>query len=239
MGINDSPFLEISDTMNTYRMASLRRLMADVVIVRECKHGQVRVLYGDVIKVEGDVMMIPANSRLAGREGLDERMHQAAGDGLREACANIAKEKRKSNLQPCGVGEAVTTPGFDLPASNLVHVVGPDCRRPTQDNFRRELLRNSYAALFEQVEKLEPRETLVLPPLGMDVFAYPHREGARMTMEIVLGWMDAEHDPGVDMVLIVTHEDNFLNNMKTVYRESEDQFPGVDRTREYRKGKFQ
>jgi len=184
-------------------------------------------------------MMIPANSRLAGREGLDERMHQAAGDGLREACANIAKEKRKSNLQPCGVGEAVTTPGFDLPASNLVHVVGPDCRRPTQDNFRRELLRNSYAALFEQVEKLEPRETLVLPPLGMDVFAYPHREGARMTMEIVLGWMDAEHDPGVDMVLIVTHEDNFLNNMKTVYRESEDQFPGVDRTREYRKGKFQ
>ena len=33
--------------MNTYRMASLRRLMADVVIVRECKHGQVRVLYGD------------------------------------------------------------------------------------------------------------------------------------------------------------------------------------------------
>ena len=220
-------------------MASLRDSMAEVVIVRECSHGQVRVLYGDIIKVEGDVMVIPANSRLAGREGLDERMKQAAGDGLREACANIAKERRKLNMQPCGVGEAVTTEGFELPASNLVHVVGPDCRRPTQDNFRRELLRNSYRALFDQVEDLDPRETLVLPPLGMDVFAYPHREGARMTMEIVLAWRDGENDPGVDMVLIVTHEDNFLNNMKTVYRESEDQFPGVDRTRDYRKGKFQ
>jgi hypothetical protein len=51
--------------------------------------------------------------------------------------------------------------------------------------------------------------------------------------------MDGEEDPGVDMVLIVTNEDNFLNNMKTIYRESEDQFPGVDRTRDYRKGKFQ
>ena len=91
-------------------------------------------------------------------------------------------------------------------------------------------MRNSYSALFDEVCKLKPRETLVLPPLGMDVFAYPHREGARMTMEIILAWMDAEEDPGVDMVLIVTHEDNFLNNMKTVYRESEDQFPGVDRT---------
>jgi O-acetyl-ADP-ribose deacetylase (regulator of RNase III) len=213
--------------------------MADVVIVRECRHGQVRVLYGDIVRVEGDVMVIPANNRLAGREGLDERMQQAAGPGLREHCAGIAREKRSLNLQPCGVGEAVSTPSFDLPASHLVHVVGPDCRRPTQDNFRRELMRNSYGALFEEVAGLDPRETLVLPPLGMDVFAYPHREGARMTMEIVLGWMDGEDDPGVRMVLIVTHENNFLNNMKTIYRESEDQFPGVDRTREYRKGKIQ
>ena len=121
--------------MDTYPMASLRSLVADVVIVRECTHGQVRVLYGDIVGVEGDIMVIPANSRLAGREGLDERMHQAAGDGLREACANIAKERRKLNLQPCGVGEAVTTDAFDLPVSKLVHVVGPDCRRPTQDNF--------------------------------------------------------------------------------------------------------
>jgi len=225
--------------MNTYPMAHVRVLMADVVIVRECKHGQVRVLFGNIIPVEGDIMVIPANSRLAGREGLDEKMQQAAGDGLREFCASIAKEKRKLNQQPCGVGEAVSTPAFDLPVSNLVHVVGPDCRRPTQDNFRRELLRNSYDSLFKEVSNLEPRETLVMPPLGMDVFAYPHREGARMTMEIILSWMDAVEDPGVRMVQIVTHEDNFMNNMKTVYRESEDQFPGVDRTRDYRKGKFQ
>ena len=213
--------------------------MAEVVIVRECQHGQVRVLFGNLPHVEGDVMVIPANNRLAGREGLDERLQQAAGPELREFCAGIARERRKFNLQPCGVGEAVTTPSFNLPAKHLVHVVGPDCRRPTQDNFRRELLKKSYEALFEAVEKLNPRGTLVTPPLGMDVFAYPHREGARMTMEIVLEWMDGENDPGVDMVLIVTDENNFLTNMKTVYRESEDRFPGVDRTREYRKGKFE
>ena len=213
--------------------------MAEVVIVRECQHGQVRVLFGNLPHVEGDVMVIPANNRLAGREGLDERLQQAAGPELREFCAGIARERRKFNLQPCGVGEAVTTPSFNLPAKHLVHVVGPDCRRPTQDNFRRELLKKSYEALFEVVEKLDPRGTLVTPPLGMDVFAYPHREGARMTMEIILEWMDGDDDPGVDMVLIVTNENNFLTNMKTVYRESEDRFPGVDRTREYRKGKFE
>ncbi|MCH1592117.1 MAG: macro domain-containing protein [Candidatus Thalassarchaeaceae archaeon] len=151
----------------------------------------------------------------------------------------MAVERRKEGKQPCGVGEAVTTPAYNLPAENLVHVVGPDCRRPNQDNFRRELLVNSYKAMFDEISNIKPRETLVTPPLGMDVFAYPHREGARMTMEIILDWMDREEDPGVRMVLIVTDEVNFLNNMKTVYRESEDQFPGVDRTRDFRKGKIQ
>jgi hypothetical protein len=57
-------------------------------------------------------------------------------------------------------------------------------------------------------------------------------------MEIVLAWMDEGEDPGVDMVLIVTDDNTYLNNMKTVYRESEDQFPGVDKTRLFRKGKY-
>ena len=214
-------------------------VMAETIIVRECRHGQVRVQFGNIIRVDGDIMVIPANNRLAGREGLDERMQLAAGDELRARCTEIAVERRKEGKQPCGVGEAVSTSGYNLPAENLVHVVAPDCRRPNQDNFRRELLVNSYNAMFDEISKLEPRKTVVTPPLGMDVFAYPHREGARMTMEIVLDWMDGEEDPGVDMVLIVTDEVNFLNNMKTVYRESEDQFPGVDRTRDFRKGKIQ
>ncbi len=213
--------------------------MAETVIVRQCQYGDVRVLYGNILRVEGDLLVTTANNRLAGREGLDEKIQQKAGPELREFCHGIAVERRKENLQPCGVGEAVTTPGFNLPFENLVHVVGPDCRRPTQDNFRRDLLKQSYAAMFEQIENVKKRKTLVMPPISMDVFAYPHREGARMTMEIILPWMDGEDDPGVDMVLIVTNEDNFLNNMKTVYRESEDQFPGVDRTRDYRKGKIQ
>ena len=69
--------------------------MAEVVIVRECKHGQVRVLFGNITTVEGDIMVIPANNRLAGREGLDERMQLAAGPELRDFCTNIAKERRK------------------------------------------------------------------------------------------------------------------------------------------------
>ena len=70
------------------------------------------------------------------------------------------------------------------------------------------------------------------PPLSMGVFAYPHREGARLTLETILGIMDGEEDPGIKEYNIVVKERNFINNMRTVYRESNDLLPGTDTTME-------
>ena len=57
--------------------------MAETVIVRQCQYGDVRVLYGNILRVEGDLLVTTANNRLAGREGLDEKIHQKAGNELR------------------------------------------------------------------------------------------------------------------------------------------------------------
>jgi hypothetical protein len=64
----------------------------------------------------------------------------------------------------------------------------------------------------------------------MGVFAYPHREGARLTLELILGKLNGEKDPGFNEYTIIVKERNFINNMRTVYRESEDQLPGIDTT---------
>ena len=60
--------------------------MAETVIVRQCQYGDVRVLYGNILRVEGDLLVTTANNRLAGREGLDEKIQQKAGPELREFC---------------------------------------------------------------------------------------------------------------------------------------------------------
>ena len=208
--------------------------MADVFLARQCKNGLVKVIIGDITKSEADVMVTTANNRLAGREGVDAKIHTKAGEELREACNGVAAERRKDNLQPCPVGTAGVTEAYELSAKKLLHVVGPDCRRPTQDESRRSLLKKAYEAMFEKLGELDDVGLVATPPLSMDVFSYPHREGARMTMEIVLGWMDTSDDIGVKEFQIVTQEMNWINNLRTVYRESEDQFAGKDITREYR-----
>jgi len=197
-----------------------------------------RVIAGDLTRYEAQVAVTCASNRLAGREGLDAKMHDAAGEKLRETCVEIGKIQRAQNLQPCPVGTAVTTSAFDLPQEHLIHVVGPDCRRPSQDEGRRELIVKAYEAMFAEVAALGGVETIVCPPLSMGIYAYPHREGARMTMEILLGWLDAEEKPGVGDFVLLVNDELFVKNLKTVYRESEDQFPGVDCTRKFRKRRF-
>ena len=191
----------------------------DTLIVRDCKHAQLRILIGDVLKTECDILVTGANNRLSGREGIDAKIHKAAGEELREACAQIARGQRALNLQPCTVGSAVSTSPFNLPVEHLIHVVGPDCRRPNQDLNRRELLEKAYNSMFEQIASSNIRGVVALAPISMDVFSYPHREGARKTMEILLGILDGEEDPGVERLLLVTDNSNFIKDkpLKRLY----------------------
>ena len=206
--------------------------MAELYMARTCKWGILRVVGGDVWNHSGDALITPANNRLSGREGLDALIHAKAGAELTQVTRNICLEMRKINAPPCAVTQNVTTEPYDLAQNykHIIHVVGPDCRRPNQDEARRELLPETYANLFATLKDMKDVTSIVSPPLSMGIFAYPHREGARLTLEIILGKLDGEEDPGFSEYTIVVKEKNFISNMRTVYRETEDQLPGFDST---------
>ena len=206
--------------------------MAELYMARTCKWGTLRVVGGDLWNHEGDVLITPANNRLSGREGLDHMVHQKAGEELTQATRNICLEMRKINAPPCAVTHNVVTEPYALADrfKHIIHVVGPDCRRPNQDETRRDLLPVTYENLFKTLDGLDGVTKIVTPPISMGVFAYPHREGARLTLETVLGILDAEEDPGINLFTIVVKEKNFISNMRTVYREINDLLPGIDTT---------
>ena len=201
-------------------------------MARTCRWGVVRVIGGELHLQEGDVVITPANNRLSGREGLDAQIHKAAGDELRDFCTEVRVEQRKLNLPPCPVTTNVVSDPFNLKErfKHIIHVVSPDCRRPNQDESRRELLPQTYHHLFDTLKGMKGVKVVMAPPLSMGVFAYPHREGARLTLETILGIMDGEEDPGIKQYNIVVKEKNFIKNMRTVYRESNDLLPGTDTT---------
>ena len=199
---------------------------------RTCKWGILKVVGGDLWDHEGDVLITPANNRLSGREGLDSLVHAKAGEELTQVTRNICLEMRKINAPPCAVTNNVVTEPYALGSNfkHIIHAVGPDCRRPNQDESRRELLPQTYHNLFDTIKEIGNVKKIVSPPISMGIFGYPHREGARITLEVLLGHLDGEEDPGFNEYWIVVKERNFISNMRTVYRESEDQLPGIDTT---------
>jgi len=208
--------------------------MVELYMARTCRYGKLKVIGGDLHKQEADVLITPANNRLSGREGLDAQVHLAAGDDLRQKCRDISVVQRTKNQPPCPVTTCVTTEPYELKEQfkHIIHMVGPDCRRPNQDEARRELIREAYASLFNELKSLKKIKTIVAPPISMGVFAYPHREGARMTLEILLDWLENDDKAKIDEYTIIVKERNFINNMRTVYRETEDTLPGRDTTNE-------
>ena len=206
--------------------------MVELYMARTCRWGVLRVIGGDLHLQKGDAVITPANNRLSGREGIDALIHKAAGEDLRLRCREISSDQRQFNLPPCPVTTNIVTVPFGLSErfKHIIHVVSPDCRRPNQDESRRILLPETYANLFETLKNMDDVSEIIAPPLSMGIFAYPHREGARLTLETILGVLDGEEDPKIKKYTIIVKEKNFIKNMRTVYRESEDQLPGVDTT---------
>lgn len=83
---------------------------------------QLVAVRGDITRCRVDAIVNAANASLLGGGGVDGAIHAAAGPRLLEACRAV-----RESLWPQGLptGRAVATPGFELPATWVIHTVGP------------------------------------------------------------------------------------------------------------------
>jgi len=156
--------------------------------------GHLFIRQGDITTLEVDTIVNAANPQLAGGGGVDGAIHRAAGaDKLQQACRAIV-----AVMGELPTGEAIITPGFDLPARYIIHTVGPIWNGGS--NREPELLESAYRNSL-QIAHENNLSTIAFPAISCGVYGYPVEDAAHIALSALKEGLEAGLVAEAGMVL--------------------------------------
>lgn len=121
------------------------------------------IVVGRIETLAVDAVVNAANRHLAPGSGVDGALRAAAGDEL---------TKHTARLPPLGVGEAVITPGFKLPAKFIIHTAAPIWSAPGPEGEKVSGLARCYMSSIKMAASRK-FQSIAFPFLGAGNYGWP------------------------------------------------------------------
>lgn len=141
--------------------------------------GRVTVVVGDITRQAVPAIVNAANATLLGGGGVDGAIHRAGGPAILEECREIRRTQFPEGLP---TGRAVITNAGNLPASFVIHTVGPVYGQ--HGGRESELLAACYrnSLLLAAAHSLH---TVAFPAISTGLYGYPPSEAASVSSEAI------------------------------------------------------
>lgn len=156
----------------------------------------IRAVQGDITGLTVDAIVNAANETLRHGGGVALAIARAgAPDVDRESDRWVAEHG------PLGPGDAAVTSAGRMPATMVIHVVGPR-HRGGQDN--EGLLIQAVRAALDAASSRGAR-SVAMPAISAGIFGYPRDEATEVIARACRAWAD-EHPQVLDEILLVGYD---------------------------------
>ena len=133
-----------------------------------------KFLNADITTLKVDAIVNAANTNLLAGGGVCGAIFRAAGYRELQAACN--------KLAPIQTGEAVITPGFNLPAKFIIHTAGPIYQG---GQFGEEnLLRNCYANSLKLAAE-NNLKSIAFPLISSGIYGYPPADALKVAVSAI------------------------------------------------------
>lgn len=138
---------------------------------------RISLVQGDITQFEVDAIVNAANSSLMGGGGVDGAIHRAGGPTILVECREIIARQGR-----CETGQAVITSGGNLPASYVIHTVGPVWHGGNDNEA--QLLADAYLNSLYLAMK-NGVQTIAFPNISTGIYGFPKDKAAEIAVKKV------------------------------------------------------
>ena len=169
-------------------------------------NNKIEIRLGDITKLNVDAIVNAANSFLLGGGGVDGAIHRAAGAELLEECRA---------LKGCATGEAKITKGYNLPAKNVIHTVGPLWHGG--NNNEDELLANCYRSSLK-IAVENNIKSIAFPAISTGIYGFPQERAALIAVREVKDFL--KQNDLIEKVIFICFDQNTQRIYNKILGES-------------------
>jgi O-acetyl-ADP-ribose deacetylase len=150
---------------------------------------RIEVLEGDITRLDVDAIVNAANESLRRGGGVCGAIHAAAGPELEAECLTLGG---------CPTGDARITRGYRLPATWVIHAVGPVWQGGAHGED--ELLASAYRRSLALAAERGIR-TIAFPAISTGIFGFPFERASRIALAETTRFLAA--DPTIEKAIFV------------------------------------